>query len=44
MVRGWSALTEDVVLSWVRDSRGVAKDDLLAMLTAALPGVLTGAS
>jgi AcrR family transcriptional regulator len=44
MVRGWSALTEDVVLSWVRDGRGVAKDDLLAMLTAALPGVLTGAS
>jgi hypothetical protein len=40
MVRGWSAMAEDVVLSWVRDPQGVGKDDLLAMLAAALPGVL----
>jgi AcrR family transcriptional regulator len=40
MVRGWSAMAEEVVLSWVRDPRGIAKDDLLAMLAAALPGVL----
>jgi len=44
MVRGWSAMCEEVVLGWVRDDRGVAKDDLLAMLAAALPGVLAGAS
>ena len=43
MVRGWSAMAEDVVISWVRDDRGVSKDDLLAMLAAALPGVLSGA-
>ena len=42
MVRGWSAMTEDVVIAWVKDPRGVAKEDLLAMLAAALPGVLAG--
>ena len=42
MVRGWSAMAEDVVISWVRDPRGVSRDDLLTMLTAALPGVLSG--
>jgi AcrR family transcriptional regulator len=42
MVRGWSAMSEDVVLSWVRDDRGIAKEDLLAMLAMALPGALTG--
>ena len=43
MVRGWSAMAEDVVISWVRDARGVSRDDLLTMLAAALPGVLSGA-
>jgi AcrR family transcriptional regulator len=42
MVRGWSAMAEDVVIAWVRDDRGVSKDDLLALLAAALPGVLAG--
>ena len=42
MVRGWSAMVEDVVIAWVRDPQGVSKDALLAMLTAALPGVLSG--
>lgn len=42
MVRGWSALTEDVVLAWVRDPADVSKDELLLMLTAALPGALSG--
>jgi AcrR family transcriptional regulator len=44
MVRGWSAMTEDVVLAWVRDPRGVGRADLLTMLSAALPGVLAGAA
>ncbi len=43
MVRGWSAMAEDVVISWVRDPRGASRDDLLTMLAAALPGVLAGA-
>jgi AcrR family transcriptional regulator len=42
MVRGWSAMTEDVVLAWVRDPAGVSKPDLLLMLAAALPGALSG--
>jgi AcrR family transcriptional regulator len=42
MVRGWSAMVEDVVLAWVRDPGGVAKPDLLLMLAAALPGALSG--
>jgi AcrR family transcriptional regulator len=42
MVRGWSALAEDVVISWVREDRGVPREDLVAMLAAALPGVLSG--
>src|SRR4051794_4437344 len=43
MVRGWSAMCEEVVLSWVRDPRGVPREDLLALLSAALPGVLPAA-
>ncbi|MGN6129715.1 MAG: TetR/AcrR family transcriptional regulator [Nocardioidaceae bacterium] len=42
MVRGWSALAEEVVLSWVGEDRGVSKQQLLGMLAAALPGALTG--
>jgi AcrR family transcriptional regulator len=42
MVRGWSAMAEDVVIAWVRDDRGVPREDLLTMLAAALPGVLSG--
>jgi AcrR family transcriptional regulator len=43
MVRGWSAMAEEVVISWVQDHRDVSRDDLLTMLAAALPGVLSGA-
>jgi AcrR family transcriptional regulator len=43
MVRGWAAMTEQVVLDWVRDHRGVSQDELLAMVAAALPGLLSGA-
>jgi AcrR family transcriptional regulator len=42
MARGWSAMTEDVVLAWVRDPDGISKSALLALLATALPGVLTG--
>ena len=44
LVRGWSAMVEDVVITWVREPREVAKDDLLRMLAAALPGMLGGPS
>jgi AcrR family transcriptional regulator len=39
MVRGWSASVEDVVLSWLEDDRGISRQELLEMLTAALPAV-----
>jgi len=42
MARGWSALTEEVVLEWVRGGCQVPKDELLRRLTAALPAVLSG--
>jgi AcrR family transcriptional regulator len=42
MVRGWSALAEEVVLSWVRDPGGVSRSDLLHLLATALPGTLSG--
>lgn len=41
MVRGWSAMTEEVVLSWVCEDHKVPKDELLLRLAAALPAVLT---
>jgi AcrR family transcriptional regulator len=44
MVRGWSAMAEDVVVTWVRDPAGISQDDLLAMLAAALPATLAGTS
>ncbi len=40
LVHGWAAFTEDVVLEWVRDSRGISRDELLLTLSASLPGIL----
>ena len=40
MVRGWSAMTEDVVLAWAADPAGVSREELLAALTASLPGLV----
>lgn len=41
LVRGWAAFTEEVVVEWVRDSRGISRDELLVMLSASLPGILS---
>ena len=40
IVRGWSAFTEEVVLDWVRDPRGITRDELLRSLAASLPALL----
>ena len=40
VVRGWAALTEEVVLDWVRDDRGISREELLVTLPASLPGIL----
>lgn len=39
MVRGWSAMVEDVVLSWLEDDRRIPREQLLAMLAASLAGI-----
>jgi hypothetical protein len=40
LVRGWASLTEEVVLEWVRDDRGITREELLMTLSASLPGIL----
>jgi AcrR family transcriptional regulator len=39
LVRGWSAMVEDTVLSWLEDDRGIEREALLRMLAEALVGV-----
>ena len=39
LVRGWSALVEETVMAWLEDPAGLSRDDLLMLLTAALPGI-----
>ena len=41
VVRGWAALVEEVVLSWVDDDRGVSREALLDSLTASLAALLS---
>ncbi len=40
LVRGWAAFVEEVVLEWVRDRRGISREELLDTLSASLPGIL----
>lgn len=40
VVRGWAALTEEVVLDWVRDPRGIGREELLLILSSSLPAIL----
>jgi AcrR family transcriptional regulator len=40
VVGGWSALTEELVLTWVVDPAGVTRDELLAILTGSLPALV----
>jgi AcrR family transcriptional regulator len=42
LARGWSALVEETVLSWAPEQE-IPKDELVALLASALPGVLVGA-
>ena len=41
VVHGWAAFVEDLVLAWVRDPRGLSREDLLLTLSASLPGLLS---
>ena len=40
MVRGWSAMGEEMVLTWVGDPRGVTREQLLESLSASLPALV----
>lgn len=40
MVRAWSAMGEELVLTWIEDPSGVTRDELLAALTASLPALV----
>lgn len=40
LVRGWTALTEEIVLDWVQDPRGISREELLVLLSASLPSIL----
>jgi AcrR family transcriptional regulator len=40
IVRGWSAMTEELVLTWVQDPRGVSREELLAVIAASLPALV----
>jgi AcrR family transcriptional regulator len=40
VVRGWSAMTEELVLSWIDDPSGVTREQLIEIVTASLPAIV----
>ena len=40
VVRGWSAMTEELVLSWIADPAGLTREQLLDVLAATLPAIV----
>ncbi len=40
VVRGWAAMTEEIVMTWAADPRGVTREELLALLAASLPALV----
>lgn len=43
LVRGWAAMAEELVLSWVASPAGVTRDELLRLLADSLPSLVAGA-
>jgi AcrR family transcriptional regulator len=41
VVRGWAAMTEELVITWVQDPDGVSREDLVAMIAGSLPALVT---
>ena len=39
IVRGWAAMTEELVLTWVVDPDGVTREQLLEVIAASLPAL-----
>ncbi len=40
VVRGWAAMAEELVLTWIRDPAGVTREQLLGILAASLPALV----
>jgi AcrR family transcriptional regulator len=40
VVRGWSAMTEELVIAWGTDPAGVTKDELLEIIGGSLPALI----
>ena len=40
VVRGWSAMTEEMVLSWAEDPAGMTREELLGVLALSLPALV----
>ncbi|MGZ8745427.1 MAG: TetR/AcrR family transcriptional regulator [Nocardioides sp.] len=40
VVRGWSAMTEELVIAWRTDPGDITRDDLLAIIAGALPALV----
>lgn len=40
VVRGWSAMTEELVLAWIDEPHDVSRDDLVAIIVGSLPAVV----
>jgi AcrR family transcriptional regulator len=43
LVRGWAAMAEDLVLTWVAEPGGVTRDELLHLLAVSLPALVGAA-
>ena len=43
LVRGWAAMAEELVLSWVADPNGVTRDELLHLVAGSLPALVGAA-
>src|SRR6476619_4706372 len=39
VVRGWAAMTEELVITWVQHPDGVAREELVSMIAGALPAL-----
>jgi AcrR family transcriptional regulator len=40
VVRGWSAMTEELVLAWIDDPHDITREELIAIVVASLPAVV----
>ena len=40
VVRGWSAMVEEIVLSWIADPGGITREELLTIMAASLPAIV----